>query len=669
MHTAIALAALVAVAQAIPHGPSSPQSDLAKRDPQQDTELIERSDDLPDVITKSESFLVGGNTDYRPYSVPCPQNITWIRSAISGVSQNESDYLAKRKPTIDKAVQNMMSKSGLSTPPRTPVIALALSGGGYRAMINGLGMTQGLMEESLESTNAGTGGWLDAVSYMGGLSGGSWATGSFIANGGMLPTDLVQNVLDLDSNLIFPDDGKTSFYYNMLSNVRAKAGEGFPTAITDYWALALGNHLLPKQWRLDTSPNITFSALLNNIPQLQNAQLPVPIIIAAEREPGEKNLPSNSTVWELTLWEYGSWAVGQNNNKTIGFFTPIEYIGTNMTGGKPTDMNKCYKGFDQLSFVMGTSSTLFNAALLTLAQVETNSSFVDWIKDILSDISQANNDVAEYVNFAADFTQLANPLSNLKYLTMVDAGETNQNIPIEPFIVSGRRVDTIVAFDNSADTRYSWPNGSSLWVTYNRALKFQQDFGITIKMPKVPSTDGFVSLGLNQRPVFFGCNSTDTPMVIYIPNYPWTWYSNSSTMQLEYDTPSALKQMESSMRSFTLNGTVPEWPKCLACAMSDRAFAYTAANRSQECQACFNTWCWNGTDVDTAVANDYEPVMGVTPTWLAQNGLSNNVQTSGVSFESASASALSAAKPLIGGASIAAAIAAATFGGIMTVLH
>lgn len=184
---------------------------------------------------------------------------------------------------MDQAFQNMMSKAGLSQmPPRTPVVALTLSGGGYRAMINGLGMTQGMMAQSQEASDAGTGGWLDAASYMAGLSGGSWATGSFMANGGMLPTDLLQNVLNLQDNLIFPADGKVSFYYNMLSNVRAKAAEGFPTQITDYWALALGNHLLPSQWRLDTSPNITFNGLLSNISQLQNAELPVPIIIAAE---------------------------------------------------------------------------------------------------------------------------------------------------------------------------------------------------------------------------------------------------------------------------------------------------------------------------------------------------------------------------------------------------
>ena len=53
-------------------------------------------------------------------------------------------------------------------------------------------------------------------------------------------------------------------------------------------------------------------------------------------------------------------------------------------------------------------------------------------------------------------------------LALVDAGETNQNIPLEPLLIPARQIDTIMAFDNSADTTYSWPNGSALWTTYQR---------------------------------------------------------------------------------------------------------------------------------------------------------------------------------------------------------
>ena len=45
-----------------------------------------------------------------------------------------------------------------------------------------------------EARDSGIGGWFDGVTYMAGLSGGSWATGTLMANGGRDPLDLIQNV-------------------------------------------------------------------------------------------------------------------------------------------------------------------------------------------------------------------------------------------------------------------------------------------------------------------------------------------------------------------------------------------------------------------------------------------------------------------------------------------
>lgn len=52
----------------------------------------------------------------------------------------------------------------------------------------------GLNNASSEAAASGTGGWLDAVTYQAGLSGGSWATGTAIVNNYTSPTDLVRNV-------------------------------------------------------------------------------------------------------------------------------------------------------------------------------------------------------------------------------------------------------------------------------------------------------------------------------------------------------------------------------------------------------------------------------------------------------------------------------------------
>jgi len=139
-----------------------------------------------------------------------------------------------------------------------------------------MGQAQGLMKGA-----NGTGGWMDAVSYMVGLSGGSWATGTFAANGGQKPTDLNDNVWDMDVNLISPGANKDQFFSDIAAQVKAKYDLGFPVQITDIWGLAIANHILPREYRVDTNPNMTISNLPSLVGAYENASIPMPIIVAA----------------------------------------------------------------------------------------------------------------------------------------------------------------------------------------------------------------------------------------------------------------------------------------------------------------------------------------------------------------------------------------------------
>ena len=55
-------------------------------------------------------------------------------------------------------------------------------------------MVMATMNDSSEAAASGVGGWYQGLTYMAGLSGGSWGTGTFMANGGVLPLDLINNV-------------------------------------------------------------------------------------------------------------------------------------------------------------------------------------------------------------------------------------------------------------------------------------------------------------------------------------------------------------------------------------------------------------------------------------------------------------------------------------------
>ena len=140
-------------------------------------------------------FLSGDDLDsYSPYDdkSKCPgDDFQWIRPADS-LSPGEQEYLAKRRPLLQKAWDKRMKDVGLKTPlpkGRLPIVAMALSGGGYRAMISGSGMAF-----QRNDTKGSVGDILAVSSYMAGLSGGSWAVASYITNNGRSPVDLANNV-------------------------------------------------------------------------------------------------------------------------------------------------------------------------------------------------------------------------------------------------------------------------------------------------------------------------------------------------------------------------------------------------------------------------------------------------------------------------------------------
>lgn len=74
-----------------------------------------------------------------------------------------------------------------------PNIAIAFSGGGYRAMTNGAGGLAAFDSRTPNSTNTGQiGGLLQSSTYVAGLSGGGWLVGSIYVNN----FTSVQNIVD-----------------------------------------------------------------------------------------------------------------------------------------------------------------------------------------------------------------------------------------------------------------------------------------------------------------------------------------------------------------------------------------------------------------------------------------------------------------------------------------
>ena len=128
-----------------------------------------------------------------------------------------------------------------------PNIAIAVSGGGYRACLNGGGAVQAFDSREINSTTAGhLGGLLQSATYLAGLSGGGWLVGSIYVNNFTTITDLLDNNASSVwqfGNSIFegPDTGSiqvldsAAYYTDIEHEVSAKADAGFNTSVTDYW--------------------------------------------------------------------------------------------------------------------------------------------------------------------------------------------------------------------------------------------------------------------------------------------------------------------------------------------------------------------------------------------------------------------------------------------------
>ncbi|KAI0313930.1 phospholipase B [Amylostereum chailletii] len=509
-----------------------------------------------------------------------------------------------------------------------PRISISISGGGERAALYGAGVISGIDARNESAKAAGTGGLLQVASYMSGLSGGSWVTGSMYMNNWPNVSDLVfgnGNDLSgwlLDLNLVSPhgtnvfDDENQAFYLDIVASIKAKIGKAFQTSITDTWARAISYHFLNSTSRNNFYSNDSghgTDQLWSRIPQNSAYQQhipPFPILVADSRPVGSNatNTPLEYLVYEITPLEFGSW------DPDLSAMVNTSFIGTQLKNGQPDNDTACVTGFDEAGFMMGTSASLFNvifdSGTTTLDGLD-SSDTGGWayaLGEQLTDVRNRSDDVSNWPNPFQGLRPSTFPDADQPYLDLVDGGLNLENIPLGPMFVKARGMDFIVAVDGSYDTDKTWPNGTAI---VNTAERLSTILNSTHQpFPPRPSTmDDFVSTGFNSRPTFFGCDPTQNPpewpLVLYLPNSPPIDGSrpstNSATLKLSY----TLKHVQiflDQVHNTTIHGFTPDskdpdpnWGKCLQCGAIDRARYKTTpvTLRSTFCSACFTQYCYD----------------------------------------------------------------------------
>lgn len=633
------------------------------------------------------------------------------------LSEEEYNYVENRQRFTEPAIYELLKRNAipgfdyddfLARKTKNITIALALSGGGYRAMLLGAGIMTALDDRHPLYTPMS--GLIQSCTYIAGISGGSWLVMSTFANDFapieslmlgawsldqlLLPgvvnfdADKVQSQFQLpkgdttltrcerdgilatlkkvfasivkDSAISHSDATKSSwlegwllpvlrddinstlpvassdsssiqsiitFYNSLQVEVRTKRQAGFHISFTDYWGRALSRRIFaahPRNLRALVSDSV-------QQPSFLNFSQPFPIICSVERSPGAKDSSVDSQLFEFTPFEFGSWDPG------LSAFIPIKFLGTSLYNGKPVLSSKsanlplCYRGFDDLAFVTGTSSTLFSHVFSFIYEVQEN--FRLEASLAIFNILKTFGLSSEYSNtslpqFHPDYALFSpNPFHGYRdgsltplriaqspHLYLADGGDDGQNIPFQPLLRPERHVDVILAFDMSSDRDF-YPNGTSLeassarFHSNNSKECFFREARARARFPDVPDTQYIVQHKLNKRPVFFGCDldrdypilygqpadlcgADLPPLLIYNSNSYMGHQTNRSTFKLVYNSEE-IAGMISGGQAVASRLNLLFYAKCVMCAVMKREFDRQNATVPKFCDRCLGLYCWH----------------------------------------------------------------------------
>ena len=340
----------------------------------------------------------------------------------------------------------------------------------------------------------------------------------------------------------------------------------------------------------------------------------MPIIVATFRAPGQILVPRNTTVIEYTPFETGS------HDPTLFGMVRTQHLGSAFEAGTVRG-DQCVEGLDNAGFIMGTSSSLWNAVILEILSTD--------LPGVLAILNGAIHFVADKIYKDEDDIALWNPNpfyrwngdgrggASARTLTLADGGLDSQNVPMHPLVQPVRALDVIFAVDSSANTPYSWPNGSSLIATQSRQTNAALANGTGF--PPVPSdARTFLNRGFSAKPVFFGCDpppggvpgNPPPPLIVYLANAPYTFVSNLTTFTRSVDRHTRDEMVRNGYAVVTqANATLaPDWPACVACAALARSFKRTGTDAPQKCRQCFSEYCWDGRE-DQVDRGEYEPLL------------------------------------------------------------
>jgi lysophospholipase len=163
------------------------------------------------------------------------------------------------------------------------------------------------------------------------------------------------------ANGLFSPEGSnaSAVFTDIYADIAPKQAAGFKGTVADAWSRLLSLQLLPGA---DYGVDNTLSAI-TSLSSFASHDMPYPIITAMNVDLSGTvcTPPSNGSIWEFTPYEFGTW------DPEVAAFIPTAFLGSSLSNGVPISPNSCITNYDNLGFVLGTSSTLFNDPTLGAA--------------------------------------------------------------------------------------------------------------------------------------------------------------------------------------------------------------------------------------------------------------------------------------------------------------
>ncbi len=427
---------------------------------------------IGDVAEKLDEITLGQlRRKYIAGTVSSLSGITVSVRRSTELPQQEVAFLAKRKREIQPKLEQWLGMEiGVN---EVPTIAIAGSGGGYRAMLGYLGALLGAEDSGL----------LDVTSYLSGLSGSTWTLGPWMSSGwslnefkqrllGKIKTDITQFKVDVPG---------------AMNALLMRASFKQPITAVNIYGWVLGQNLMAD---FPGGPLNTY--LHNQVDRLKDGSMPMPIYTAVATK-----LPYQ---WvEFTPWEFGG--------DYFGGYIPVWSFGAPFLDGNMRYFTPPYS----LPFILAICGSAFAARLGRIVkEVEGGIPFSPLRKALKFGfeefkIGKHRASAAKIFNWTWGMRPL--PRAQQEIIKLIDAGIA-YNLPLEA--VYRRKADIIIVTDFSA----SEP-GAEL----RKAEQALRERGFSV--PPI-NYDG---IGDKPFSVFKNPIDPTTPVIIYFPHVDNKSYS------------------------------------------------------------------------------------------------------------------------------------------------